>query len=377
MKQKRILHVAFMALCLLTSYTTYGANKTQGQTEKPPDYPSLSKTLYIPDLKGTTIDKNALTKNAVTDYKVKNSKTADQTKALQEAIDDLAEQGGGNLILPAGKYPINGVYMRSNVHLLVDKNAVLRPYWGKKDVVNMFIFDAALKKGAKEDFSYTPILDHHTTYCAMSFSPSRVNNCDGWEISRPTNGLISNCMITNACTGYGLCQLHGARNVLFKNIAAIGGITLRLETGANSTIIGIYDIYGYNIYNTNGYTAVMFAPHLGQNGKVTIENVTSISSECAVAIGKGFFDRCAEGRGWDPKTTPLGVFSSESKINNVTSIFGTHAQTMKKSLYRFEPDLYPLFKEINENGMPDLIGPSLAAVRDGSEGQCQIHSDTL
>jgi|GEM_PF-340954 len=47
------------------------------------------------------------------------------TKAIQSAIDQLSEAGGGKLIIPAGKFLTGSLQMKSDVHLYLEKGAVL------------------------------------------------------------------------------------------------------------------------------------------------------------------------------------------------------------------------------------------------------------
>ncbi|NMD70856.1 hypothetical protein HHO41_11180 [Bacillus sp. DNRA2] len=42
----------------------------------------------------------------------------DNTKAFQTAIDDVFQQGGGTVFVPAGMYNLNPIYLKKNVHLL-------------------------------------------------------------------------------------------------------------------------------------------------------------------------------------------------------------------------------------------------------------------
>lgn len=50
---------------------------------------------------------------------------SDVTVILQKAIDDLAQKGGGRVRVPAGKYIISTLFLKSNVILHLDEGAVL------------------------------------------------------------------------------------------------------------------------------------------------------------------------------------------------------------------------------------------------------------
>ena len=95
---------------------------------------SLQSVLGIPDIIGTEIDNAALLRSVTDSYCMVSDENKDQSALLQKAIDDMAGQGGGNLLIPAGTYCFAEVYMKSGVHILVHKDAVLKPYWGEKTI---------------------------------------------------------------------------------------------------------------------------------------------------------------------------------------------------------------------------------------------------
>ena len=47
------------------------------------------------------------------------------TAQIQKAIDDCFLQGGGEVIIPEGRFLTGGIRLRSNVTLHLQKNAVL------------------------------------------------------------------------------------------------------------------------------------------------------------------------------------------------------------------------------------------------------------
>ncbi len=47
------------------------------------------------------------------------------TKFIQEAIDDCAKQGGGIVTFNSGVYKMGAIYLRSNVHLRIDKDVLI------------------------------------------------------------------------------------------------------------------------------------------------------------------------------------------------------------------------------------------------------------
>ena len=86
-----------------------------------------------------TMDPKGLTKNLKEDFGlVDDNAETNQSELLQEAIDKISKRGGGRLILPKGTYRFAGVFLNSNVHLLIEKDAVIKPYWPKGTKAGIF-----------------------------------------------------------------------------------------------------------------------------------------------------------------------------------------------------------------------------------------------
>ena len=47
------------------------------------------------------------------------------TEALQKAIDACNAAGGGTILFPAGTYVLSTVFMKSNVHIHIAKDALI------------------------------------------------------------------------------------------------------------------------------------------------------------------------------------------------------------------------------------------------------------
>ncbi len=380
---------------------------------------TLSATKKSLDIKSSyveMINDKMQTKDVVKDFGMKSDPAQDQSAKLQKAIDAVSKDGGGKLIIPKGTYCFADVYMKSNVHILVSKDAVLKPYWGGKDKIAMLYFDVNEKRiikdvsaprfiencslrgldgqfnveyseldmkstrfgirfiiaGNVKNFYIADFIanDCFTTYCAATFVPSKIKGSLDWEVSRPTQGEMRNCAIYNAHPGYGLVQLHGSRDVYFEDLYAKGGVTLRLETGANTPYIGVYDIKAKNIVSENGRSALMMGPHIAQNGTVTVDGLKSISSSFALTVGKGF----TVGKHTNDPDAKVGRFSDDCAIHNIEAIYGTQAQVKGQVAYMYDPEQY---KELTyDNRQPDnlkwLVGPSIAAVYNHLEGVYKV-----
>jgi hypothetical protein len=363
-----------------------------------------------------TMDPDGATKN-VADYGlVDDGAETNQSEIFQQAIDDVAASGGGRLILPKGTYRFAGIRLKSNVHLLIEKDTVIKPYWpeGMKTVV--FNLDAerpANKRrmtleqeqahienvsirglGGRWIIDYSDrerkpnegvrgilakmvqnfliadldVRDNYSTYCGITLTAFQTQSeTKDWPVSRATDGTIRNCRIFNASAGYGLTQLHGAQSVHFENLYAEGGVTLRLETGAVGDKTAVYDITGKDIVNENGRCAVMFGPHSAMNGVVKIDGVRSISSAYAVSLGKGGVKE-AELR-HNPDATD-GIFAEGSYVRNIHAIFGMTAQ-VKTHVFLSIPEEYHNDLDLKWEDK-FFEAPSIGAVKDYSGDQYHV-----
>ena len=226
-----------------------------------------------------TMDPHGLKKNLQRDFGlVDDNGQSNQSEKLQKAIDTISEKGGGQLILPKGTYRFSGIYLKANVHLLIEKDTVIKPYWPAGEKTIVFLLDGyngtKNKRKTKEDpienvsirglggkfivdysdrgsvpgegirtincrqvknflISDIQIKDSFTTYCAVIFTPAKAEDAATWEVFRPTAGLVRNLESSNSSPGYGLVQMHAGDDIHFENLNAFGGgVTVSLETGA-------------------------------------------------------------------------------------------------------------------------------------------------
>jgi hypothetical protein len=358
-----------------------------------------------------TMDPNGLTRNLKTNYGlVDDGAKNNQSETFQKAIDDLAAKGGGRLIVPKGTYRLAGVKLRSNIHLLIEKDTVIKPYWPKGTKAVVFDLDAERPPNKKKmteeqekafienvsirglggrwivDYSDRDpkkgegiravlakmvrnfliadldVKDNFTVYCGITLTPLQTKTeTKDWPVSRATDGTVRDCRIFNASPGYGLAQLHGARSVHFENIYAKGGVTLRLETGAVADKTAVYDITAKNVFNEDGRCAVMFGPHSAVNGVVKIDGVVSKSSAYAVTIGKGGVKEAELKH--NPDATDR-TFAAGSCVKNIRAIFGKTAQIKTHAILDIPQEYYDDLNLRRDNKF--FEGPSIGTVKDTS-----------
>lgn len=286
------------------------------------------------------------------------------TTLLQKAIDETSAKGGGKIHIAKGDYQLGNIYMRSNVHLLIDKDVIIRPrsnVFGvgtdadlDNIVENVSIqgvggrFKVLLPEemnGFSTKFTFIrsvyvknfyyanfDIYDHKTVVSSLTFGPAAKN---AQNFIGPTNGLVMNITVVDAHYGYGLVQSQAGRNIRFYNLHGIGGITLRMETGSKSMnrtqFGGVHDFVGQNISVANGHGGVLCGSHGMKNGIATVRDVTAFSSGTGFGIGDG--QETIDG------VTHYGSFSEGTSVRNVTAIFGFKAQIKTKELWRI-PEEY-------------------------------------
>ncbi len=243
----------------------------------------------------------------------------DDSTAFQEAIDDVAKAGGGKVVVPVGDYELAGVHLRSDVHLVFDGPSTIHPFVkGQEGQIAIFsigaesltkntsirgingwtrfVFDnhrrlrAFMVVNARNFLlSNFNIEDTRTTFSAVELTWGGKNDDGSFKI--PTGGTVQHLRNSNAHYGYGTIQVQSGKNVLFKDIQSVGGVSLRLETGWKTMNAaktgGVFDIRADNISIYSGQAAVMFMPHSMHNGAVYAKNIRSMASEYAVLVEKG------------------------------------------------------------------------------------------
>ena len=345
----------------------------------------------------TEVKNKGIVKNLVKDCKVGLDFDVSATNKLQGIIDEISGKGGGTIIIPKGNYALTAVALKSNVHIVIDKEAVLRLkpepkknaifLMGEKNkptVKNVtivcsdkkakYIVDfehsgdepAVVSLGNVENFliSGFEVKDYYTKFSSIRMGIDEYNG----SYFYPTNGVVKNCSTINSHYGYGLIQSQAGRNILFKDLSGVGGVTLRLETGAkdvnNLQVGGNHNIVARNISCKNGNATVMISPHALQNGTVDIDGVFGESCGFALRIEKGFIATKYD------KSDKIKVGGYEKIVaTNIKGIYGVEAQ-LKSKHFKYMP--CPLRSQIQDAPeitnrklvatVPISVGPAIAAV---------------
>jgi hypothetical protein len=191
----------------------------------------------------------------------------------------------------------------------------------------------------------------------------------------PLNGELKDLEILNAHPGYGLVQAQSCRNISFKNMRAVGGSTLRLESGATIALLPanidpnfgvINDIYAEGITSENGRNAILFQPHTRINGRVVAKNIRSFGSAFAVYAAVGFLDADIGKNLLDADPNYVKGTYTDITIDDVVATYGSTTAQLESD-FQFYPQEYRNQSPLNSlplyDNDPSLkIGPSIAVI---------------
>lgn len=338
--------------------------------------------------------------------------TNNNSSELQNAINQMSNAGGGDVIIPAGKYYFYKVTLKSNVNIIIDKDAIIRPHTPSASG-NYEIFRIGMKTAVVKNISitssgndadstqrFTIDLEHlEGKNRVFVFSLGNVDNflLSGFNIkdtrswgqsvnltlssdeSRgypvPHNGIVKDAFAQNTQYGYGLVQIQAGKNILFKNLSGTGGVTLRLETGweyMNRVMAGkqtLDQVYGRNIRCYYGQAAVMTSTHTMDQGTFDIRDVYASNCEFAVRLDKGH----KEGKYGDRPDLSPGTFAEGCVLAHVKAVYGTKA-TVRNQHLRYVPcNVQHHIKKSSDN---NYISPSCAPVGNFAGGNNAGHSPT-
>lgn len=319
---------------------------------------------------------------------------------------------GGKVVFKKGHYIVNGIHLKSNVHIRLMPNVVLEPDQSKKKDIkkaklvfgigrNGSLHNVSIlgfgkgnevpiikykresdkpKQGGVRAFSIGPVTDlfiqnilikdDQTRFSGVAFF-QRKKKGKFTEAGRAKNVTVDLVKQTNAAYGYGLIQANAGKNLLFTNLSCSGGVCARIETDNRSSKspFGVDNVYIKNVTSTRGKAAVYLYPHSVISGNVYVDGVYAVNSQMAVEIKPS---RNKEGN--------KGRFGEQSSIKNVSAVYGlksTIGNAGKKNipvclLKYFKRDSYP-----DKESLKGIkIGPSVCVIGDFS-GQFNIDVNTV
>ncbi|WP_281991263.1 hypothetical protein [Aquimarina aggregata] len=338
-------------------------------------------------------------------FKHRNGK--DDSDELNKMITNLSQVGGGQITIKKGKYFFQQVTLKSNIHITIEAGTIMeladksrrkrflfaigteqdmplvenvrivglgtpsnRPKFILKKKERLFIraFNTGYAKNVLiENFT---IKDELTGGTAIAFNPTLVNNV----ARRPENVTVANVRMSRASQGYGLIQTNVGKNMLFKNLACVGGMTCRIESHTGRKYdLGVSNIIINNVVSIKGKAAVLLQPHSVENGRVIVDVARSEGSAWTLFLRKGFVS--PESLRREP-----GTFSPASKFSNISMISNDYSARLSfKNLKDLPTALRTKYEKPNfrfvtndhnyildDSGNPDresaIRGPSVAVI---------------
>ena len=320
----------------------------------------------------------------------------DDSKALQKLIDQTSAAGGGEVVIPAGRYGVGSVQMRSGVDIRAQEGVTLFPVLSRR-TVNMFECGDKDNKVVKASFSGPEsrvIFDVAGDDIVPDQSAVRafgISDCENFRIANVTvndkqttfssiilgwsgeekgvpkiarNGVIENFTANNAHYGYGAIQAHAGDTITFRNIKSVGGVAVRLETGLipmnRARSGGLYNIEVENIISQSGQAALMTQPHTIKHGKVRARNIVAEGSEFAVLIAKPFVSKT---RYRKEDNMPLGSYESLT-IDGVKATYTAGPIITRYPHLKYYPveEVKKVTRLPKDGNIPNYRGGSIAAV---------------
>ena len=194
--------------------------------------------------------------------KLSGKESSEDSELLNAKISALSSSGGGIIRIPKGKYYLINILLKSNIHIKIDADVMIEPYFNNGKKMSSVIFDVGSDFSVKnvaitntdednEDrktwfsvnfpkgdyrmklisgsnvnnfkFSGAKIQDYYTPFsCIVLNLPS-----SGSRDEVPLNGIVKNILLTNAHVGYGVIQIQAGKTILCKNLEGIGDVAMR------------------------------------------------------------------------------------------------------------------------------------------------------
>lgn len=150
------------------------------------------------------------------------------TKSFQKAVDDCALHGGGNVIIPSGKYVLGTVFLKDNIKIYFEDGAIL---YGSEDL-NDFCPDE------KRGYKFYQDISHSCYHCSMFVAEGCKN------LSVEGNGTIDMRSVWecenkrgNAHRGAKIFAFRECCNVVFKNLTLLNATDIALYLAGCENVI--------------------------------------------------------------------------------------------------------------------------------------------
>ncbi|WP_198171461.1 sialate O-acetylesterase [Mucilaginibacter aquatilis] len=221
-------------------------------------------------------------------YGAVESESIDNAKAIQKAIDVCASKGGGNVLVPDGKFLSGTIFLKSNVTLFLSPLAVL------KGSTKMLDYNAS---NALERRGFICAVKQHNIGITGTGSVNGQGEADTFYSADMKNGLPGrpNCIVFNDCTNVTLKDFT-LRNsahwsIDIKNCDSIKAESIKVfsKVVANNDGIDLTDCHTATILNSEficGDDAICFKSDSKRGVKdIVVKNCSASSQSNAIKFG--------------------------------------------------------------------------------------------
>lgn len=315
---------------------------------------------------------------------------------MERALRQLSNAGGGRLVVYARTKPyrMEGIEVPSNCHIIVRNDTVfemLRPgvlFSFGGDTRNSSIrgrggrFTIKIPKfknpalGRSVDSGRAFVLTHCNNILIGAITiedpyESVHSSIEmAWGTSDEPDEIPNNVRIYNiehpfdSHYGYGIIQVQTAENSDFENFKDRGGITLRLETGSRPMNLagagGIFNITGTNMMSVEGHCSVKMEPHGIANGKVTLREINSVSSQFSIYSVEGSLHKFSA-QEIRRNSMAKGSFSVLDLLDVKATYTSNKAPASYSKIRYYEPNQFALIRKDPNNPNAGLTGPTAAS----------------
>ena len=288
----------------------------------------------------------------VRDYGAVGDSITLDTKAIQAAIDACTESGGGTVWIPAGKYHIGTIRLKSNITLSLDYGAYLL---GSQNIAD---YDTDLprpREGNSECLIFAEnatnitieglgVIDGRGTHIAF---PRMGDNRR--RLPRPRLMRMENCSkLTFSGVTFKRPAFWGIHLVDCKNIH-FNGITLRFRNNNYNNdgldLDGCHDVLIENCDLEAGDDAICLKSSLHPCRNIIIRNCTASSNTAAVKFGSSSF-----GGFIDVKITNCFFYDSPMGAIKLQLVDGGRLENVEISRIVMEDVGNPIFIRLGNRG---------------------------
>ena len=227
------------------------------------------------------------------------------SSAIQNAIDECSANGGGMVLIPAGKYICGTIHMKSHVHVLFEKGAVI---YGSKTIADFDPLEENPAKNQYQDISHSYF--HHSLFHADNVEDiaitgfGKIDMQSEWEVT------------DKWCRACKIIAFKECREVVIRDLVM-----------RNATDLAVY-LAGCEYVTISGLN---LAAHVDGISPDSCRNVTI--SDCIVDTGDdAIVPKCSYTLGYMKTMENMTISNCVCRSNCVAIKFGTESNSAFRNI---------------------------------------------